>query len=729
MSRNQDNPRNMGHGNRENNENDENELINNILPSYHMFQSTISKTLNSSEEDYTKEPPNYEVTPVMSPALTPAMTPISSNNASLSAIQSPFTPGSVNSDSEFPFPIMNQPENEQIEIWENTILANVHKLQNLTKSEGKLLISKQLEINVNVTSKVCQKGVRPDIINTSDIEFKQGDYIHGFVTIENHSDEPISFDMVYVVFEGTLIVLENNDGLIDTQSPKVVHKFLNMTDLFASWSFANIDRLTTDNGDPHDWCEGETDPYDNTILSLDLKKKFLPHVKYKRFFSFRVPDKLLDDICDIHNLNKHTELPSSIGFPKYSMRPSSLLSKKSDTINDLSFLDTSINYSVECRVIGKAHDYKLKTEKDQYVIANECIRPMRVVPLSSSFYEEDNELIYRYYQAFIKAVVDQIEFGNSLMAARESMSELALSPMSSTDSKIKQLYKHGRGEIEKSFLTSKQFTDAIYQNIIPYKKRTILSTKPASLMSLSTPKIDYKIKYIPPIKFRPKDYKINEQDLKLSIPLKLTYFNNTLKSTPEIKSIKPELVVASFRSNNHPLPVEFNHDIFIKDEELQMVGLKTEYDLFHEAVSKPCLKYLKKLTELIDKLGGDTIRVERRLYDDVKSLAQLTSKFSIFSIPEFTTTVDDNTNTHINSIPWEQTGSEAVDKTVNLNLDLRSCTSKRYSIPKNSNFFDSITLVPDCQTCFSIRLHYIKTTVKLTNGDSLVVKTPLKVVR
>lgn len=718
----------------------DNELINNILPSYHMFQSTISKPLNPSEEDFTREPPNYEftTTPAQTPNVltppgagaTPEMTPISSAAASINAMQSPFTPGSVNSGTEFPFPIMNESETDQIEIWENTILANVHKLPNLSKHEKKSSIPQDLDIQLFVTRKVCQKGVAPDIINPSNIEFKQGDFIHGFVTIENHSSEPISFDMVYVVFEGTLIVLENNDGLIDTQKPKVVHKFLNMTDLFASWSFANIDRLTTDNGDPHDWCEGETDPYDNTILSLDLKRKFLPNVKYKRFFSFKVPDKLLDDICDIHNLNKHTELPSSLGFPKYTMKPSSLLSKKQDTVNDLSFLDTSINYSVECRVIGKANDYDVKMEKDQYVIANESLCPVRVVPLSNNFYIEDNEQIYRYYLAFVKSVTDQIELGNSMVNAKETLNELSLSPVSSTDSKSRQLYNHARNEIEKSFVSSKQFMDNIYQNIIPYKRRTLLSNKAVSLISLSTPKLEYNLNYVPPPKYRSSTFKPNyDEDFILRIPLKLTYHNSASKSYPEVKSIKSELIAGTFRSNNHPIPVEFNHDVVIKDEELQMIGLKTEQDCFAESVTKPFKKYLKQLTELIDKLGCDTFRVERRLYDDVKSLAQLTSKFSIFPIANVSTSVEDNKKVPINSIPWEQSSSEVVDKTFMLNIDLRSCTSKQHQIPKNSSFFDYITLVPDSQTCFSVRLYYVKIIVKLTNGDSLTVKTPLKIIK
>ncbi|CAH6723603.1 hypothetical protein CLIB1444_17S00540 [[Candida] jaroonii] len=683
----------------------EDELITNILPSYQMFQSTISKTLSTPGEDFSRAPPMYELTNV-------------SSTNSLSAIQSPFSPSPTEDPTEFPFPIINQgsDQQEQIEIWENTILANIHKLQNLSKSDNK--ISKQLKVDITITRNVCQKGIPPDIIDTSNKEFKQGDYIHGFVTIENVSQEPLSFDMIYVVFEGTQIVLENNDGLIDTQKPKVVHKFLNMTDLFASWSFANINRLTTDNGDPRDWCEGDTDPYDNTLLSLDLDKKLLPGLKYKRFFSFRVPDKLLDDICDLHNLNGHTILPPSMGFPKYSVRPSSLLAEKSKTVNDLSFLDTCINYSVECRVIGKAHDYNLQDKKNQYVIANECIKPVRVIPLPNYYYNEEPREIMRYYKGFVSSIKDKIDLGKALQSTTSSLSDLSLTPMNSSDSKIKQLF---RSSSDLKTPIVKEFDD-VYQNTIPFKKKGILSTKTTSFISLCTPKKHYSIKYVPPIRFRDQPIRIPE----LSIPLQLIHHENS-SSSLDIKSIKAELIVGTFRSSGHPLPVEFCHEFFINDDELEIMS-KNEAEIFNERVVNPRKQDLKTLNKLIDKVGGENIRVDRRLYDDLKALALLSGKFSIFEINDPKLMINDKLS-NVSDITWNSINNQAYQTDFKLNLDLHKCSSKSYNIPKHGDFFDYVTLVPDNQTCFSVRLYYIKVTVKLAKSDSLVVKIPFNVER
>lgn len=689
------------------------DLISNILPSYHMFQSTISKTLDSREEDFSRQPPMYEMTPI-------------SSATSLSGIQSPFSTQSSVSLNEFPFPLTNQSEEEQIEIWQNTILANIHKLKNLNRTDNP--IPKNLEVNVSVTKEVCQKGVKPDIIDVSDREFKQGDYIHGFVTIENHSDEPIAFDMVYIVFEGTLIILKNSDGLIDTQTPQIAHKFLNMTDLFASWSFANIDRLTTDNGDPHDWCEGETDPYDNTLLSLDLTKSFAPHVKYKRFFSFKIPDKLLDDICEDHSLNSHTLLPPSLGFPKYSLRPSSLLAKKKDAVKDLSFLDTSTNYSVECRIIGKAHDYKLDLKKDQYVIANESRQIIRVIPTAIPVYSVDNDEAFRYYKAFVKSVTDLIDLGRALLSTREDVSGLSLSPAPSQDSKVKQLYRSVRNDNKKSYIdpSSYQFFDNIYQNIITYKKKTLLSQKAMKMISLSTPKARQTMDYIPPLKFRKQEH----GNTTFSIPLKLTYHEESPKEFPEIKSVKAELVVVSVKGSHHPIPVEFTHEMFINQDEFRMIGNKAENDLFVEEITVPFTKRTKELTRLIEKVGSDTFKVDKQLYYDVKAMATLQAKFSTFPIDGETFSFENATgkgkSSNFQNIPWLPEG-EQVSKIFNMEIDINKCYSKAHNIPKGSKFLDHINLVPDHQTCFSVRMHYIKITIKFAH-DSLTVKVPLTII-
>ena len=205
----------------------EDELLNNILPSYHMFQSTVSKNLTPTNENYSIDPPTYEMTPITSE--TPSL-------LTFSRMQSPVDER-LETDNYFP-----QSDNDSVtynqeseDMWKNSILANADKLPNLTHKKNSM--SECLQIDIQVTEKVCQSGIKPIFMDPSNREFKQGDYLHGYVTIRNTSDQPIPFDMVYVVFEGTFTTLDTLSGTISTEMPALRFKFLTMLDLFASWSY------------------------------------------------------------------------------------------------------------------------------------------------------------------------------------------------------------------------------------------------------------------------------------------------------------------------------------------------------------------------------------------------------------------------------------------------------------------------------------------------------------
>jgi hypothetical protein len=704
------------------------EIVNNILPSYHMFQATISKTLRPSNEDFRVDPPTYEVTPVTSATATPLC---------LSTVVSP----SEERSTEF-FPLVEPEYNEEnVDIWENTILANVHKIPNLAKRDNP--VSNNLQIDIKVTKEVCQKGLKPEIIDPTNYEYKQGDYIHGYVTFTNTSDTPIAFEMVYVVFEGTLVVLENKHGLIDTEKPASIYKFLNMLDLFASWSYANIDRLITDNGDPHDWCEGETDPYDNTMLAMDLKRLFLPGITYKRYFTFRVPEKLLDDSCDIHNIASHTEVPPTIGIPRNSIPPSILLANKDFQIRDFSFVDSSISYSVDARVIGKASDYKYETPQDQYVVANEEYCPIRVVPkvtpasiYNRGFITQECDL---YYRAFVDSIREKIQFGHDLLNVPSDRRQdfVALTPVSSRSSrssrttKLRQLYEVADSAIKLSLKESSKLQDNVYQYLTTVKKKSLTgSSKVLGILSLATPKQSYSIDYIPPPKFQTR----SSYNTQIKIPVELTYYveNDGHKSIiPEVKSLQSELIVLTLRSSKYLIPIHVTHDMCIQDQEIDTK--KREVESFDTIVVKQFKQYLQDLTYLIKSVGNDLLKLESQLYRDIKALATLSSKYMNLSIKDSNMQIvtksatGHGTHSKLNTMSWTKettdTNKTLYSKKFELRLDVRGCYVKGAE-KQNS---EQITLVPSFQTCLMARIYYIRITVKLTNGESLFINVPLTI--
>lgn len=725
------------------------ELFNNILPSYQFFQSTISKNLTPSSENFEIDPPMYEMTPVQSTATTPS--------CMISASQSPVDDTGVL--GSFPFP--QQPNHtfteESADMWENTILANAHKLPNLSNTNNS--VNNNLKVKISVTEKVCQKGEEPKIINPSCIEFQQGDFIHGFVTIKNESDVPIPFDMVYVVFEGTITVLENNRGLIDTQNPHTVYPFLSMIDLFASWSFANIDRLVTDNGDPHDWCDGETDPFDDTVLSIDVKRQFQPGVTYKRFFTFRVPEKLLDDACEIHSLTRHTEVPPSMGIRRKSTSPLMILANKDSQIRDLCFVDTDMSYSVDARVIGRASAYGVETARDQYVIAQETACPVRVIPKSNPelYYNRSSNLneSSAFYKAFVDSVKAKLEYANDLLnvPASQRFDFVALSPASSRESsnsettKLRQLYDAAGSTIQSNLRKNrKQFQDNVYQCLVPYKKKSLTGTsKVLGIVSLSTPKEEYRTFYVPPVRFRDEEFNSTKHDFTITIPIELSYFIENAVGLakvplPEVKSLNVDLVVFTARSRKHFIPVEINHDLCFRDQEID--SKKKEFDNFDSIVVKQFQDYLQQANRVLQNLDNELIKFETQMFKDIKCLASLQCKHMALPIMEnglqFFTKSSTGSGSHISmkTIPWEsetQDGSPKINhalysKKFEVKIDLSKCSLKG-SENKNISGFDQLTLVPSFQTCHMARLYYFKITAKLSNGDFLVVNAPLNIER
>ncbi|RCK56559.1 Bypass of stop codon protein 5 [Candida viswanathii] len=713
----------------------EDELINNILPSYHMFQSTVSKNLQPTNENYSIDPPTYEMTPITSE--TPSLlTP--------SGIQSPANePNDDNyftRDGDLEAATFNQ---ESEDMWKNSILANAHKLPNLTHKKNPK--SEALHISIQVTETVCQAGIKPILMDPSNKEFKQGDYVHGYVTIKNTSSDPIPFDMVYVVFEGTFTNLDSPTGVVNVDEPSVRFKFLTMLDLFASWSYANIDRLVTDNGDPHDWCNGETDPYDNALLSIDVKRMFQPNVTYKRFFTFKIPEKLLDTACDQYNLPLHTEIPPTLGMDRNSFPPSLLLANQHLIVKDLSFLDSYLSYSVDARIIGKASDYKFPVKKDQYVVAKEVFCPIRVVPKPNLEMQYNRKALAQeadlYYRAFVDSVVTKVEYGNELMNQKPgysgagSLLRPSLSPMMSQDSvKLRQLYDVADDTIKNNLHRGKnQCDEDIYQCLIPYKKKSITgSTKHLGVISLATIKDTYKIKYTPPTRFGPPPA---PTDTEVVVPLELNYFTESptsSKTIPDIKTIDVEIVSLSIRSRKHPIPIEFTTEMLFSEKEIDIKKNKpANFDLI---VATQFNNYLSEFHKLIKGIGNEMLRLETRMYQDVKCLATLKTKY--INLPVSNLIYETNTQdgmgatSLVKNLPWVEEQAERgqlYTKKFSIRMNLNNCSSKSNDHPLRG--LDKITLVPDFQSCYVCRAYYLKIAVRLNHGDSLVVNVPLNVYR
>ncbi|ODV61698.1 uncharacterized protein ASCRUDRAFT_144411 [Ascoidea rubescens DSM 1968] len=139
-------------------------------------------------------------------------------------------------------------------------------------------------------------------------EFTSGDPIYGFIIIENKSSKDISFQNFYVSLEGKISTVnhdhENNIILLTTKH------VLQMLDLSASWSFGSI---VSSYGAAYTWSNNEKIGIERTIIGLPNNRVLKAKTKYKKFFYFKFPFKLLDTICNENQISSHLNLPPTLG--------------------------------------------------------------------------------------------------------------------------------------------------------------------------------------------------------------------------------------------------------------------------------------------------------------------------------------------------------------------------------------------------------------------------------
>lgn len=192
-----------------------------ILPSYSMYQSTFYGEMR---------PPQYEESISGSESLSHA----SSKTALTSVSGSTPSPAPENAASSEPSLIV---ADENTCSWRETILDNSLNLRNFTESDNP--VSNSIEISNHFTEDVGEPGKAPKHVDPVKFEYKQREYLNGYLILENKSNEPIHFEMFYVLFDGNFEVL-------NAEKSKSVHrikKFLEIYDFATSSNESEVDRL------------------------------------------------------------------------------------------------------------------------------------------------------------------------------------------------------------------------------------------------------------------------------------------------------------------------------------------------------------------------------------------------------------------------------------------------------------------------------------------------------
>lgn len=708
-----------------------------ILPSYSMYESTFYGQ---------QKPPEYEESMTGTESLCHSSQVSAATNPTLVSanLQSSNLTSSTNSSSQS---LIVADENTCS--WRETILDNIHNLRNFTDSDNS--VSKQIEISVHFTEDVGELGKVQKHIDPLIFEYKQGDYLNGYIILENKSSQAIDFEMFYVLFEGNFEVL-NSDK---TKSNVRIKKFLEMYDFAASWNQSSIDRLLTDSCEQFR-CDAKVDPVDNTRLCI-TKKTFEPGTKYKRFFTFKIPEKLLDSECNEHNLAGHTELPPTVGLS--SKEKKLRWSKKLDPVSDFSFVDASTSYAVLARVIGRASQINvedggnLKTKLinstgDEFVIMKENLSFIRILQ-DSNLLSEPQKAVNReasriLYENFVSRIKEKIKVGNCLKDAINSgddiqaldisdriAAEEASSGLSDTI-KARQLYTRYDDTTKQIFMKKSKDIKVV----APIFKRTLLgSDKIQGFVTVSSPMTDYVVNYMQPERFR-SDIVCNEDLWKLQIPINVTFTPSMADSAkaPEIKGITSELVVFTLKSEKRPIPLELHHGFLFKNEihDTKSFKLKDDYD---HIVKKPMQQYSKELFNLIKDLGTDNFKVEKSLAEDLAAMASAESKYNNLSLRQ-TKIVTSSGKVEETEKGIKMKLNKLEDGTFSsaftLLVDARKAQKKQFpqkDLPNDYKSFNEFCLVPSFQTCLFSRMYYLKIYIHMSNDEIVEFKLPVTIAK
>ncbi|KAK6456137.1 Bul1 N terminus-domain-containing protein [Scheffersomyces xylosifermentans] len=654
----------------------ENTPIWNILPSYQMYQSTFSKSIRPSSEDLRVNPPAYEGS--SSSRTVEGYFPMVPDRIPESALES--VPRSI--------PIRSQPYTS----WETSILGNTHKLKRVEDFDPKAADS--LKVTIQMTKNICERGEKPTLLDSQYLEYKQGDSLSGFITIENTSNKAIPFDMFFVVLEGKSCALGEH---VDPKNPLLFYKFLNMFDYNASWTPAFF------NGDEFD--EDHMDPIDNTVLRLPMEKYFEPKVKYKRFFNFVLPEKLLDCACEVHNLSKHCELIPTFGLARdqflkrlketrtvkqpsqNNVAPTGVVGILDSNIKDLSFPGTSISYSVEARIVGRSSDYvktpqTLEPEDAEFIILNESSLYFRVIPKERLSIEYDKSFLERESKRTLKSLKLRVE--NKIELGKQKLGRGGSSESNGHVELPKYKYSNNSNTNNTNASPKSEFD---YEALYPLRKKQLTTVKVVGIVSISTPVTDYIITYCPPRKFREVMGGVSATaTIPVNIPITLMMSVGDKKSfkPPEIKAIRADLVAVTFRTQKYPIPIEITNDLIFQNKP----DCKDNLDIY---VAHPFRRYRKELANLENSLGSD-FSLEPQLVMDVKALSNLTSKYNSLRID-----------------------------------DVAYKTRRGWLLRGNSSENDSYCLVPNFQSCIVGRSYYISISVKLSNNEVYIIKVPLTI--
>ncbi|CDR37556.1 CYFA0S01e12090g1_1 [Cyberlindnera fabianii] len=699
-----------------------------VLPSFEMHRAVHDSSYFRGQS--TEEPPEYsqEATPSIARLATSSTSndqtsstdADASEPASLAATLSSHRSSIATASTDYSSISDQDIPSESIGLDDPT---NVHKLP-------RMAVSPKLTVQVNVTKSAPRIGQKQEMESMLK-EYTSGDLIHGYVVIENATDREIPFHMFYVTLQGHV-------SIVDSESKKLYNRrFLHMIDLNASWSFGCISPSCN-----VQYKYGDKD-WDDCYLGLPPNRVLAPQTKYKKFFTFKVPYKLLDNTCR-HGQELHTLLPPSLGVNRYFKNGKYSQIQINDALGyghsgrrgspiltrDMSN-DKTINYSINASLI--AFHPTLKDRSGQPMPAVMCDEDyaVRFIPFGfgvSLF--SSNKAISRLKQQVQGSIKNaQRKLMLSIEGNEDAVAQL------DNEIKLQQLtLAHGENVTRHDLafpLRNQSHSDISRVDIkhlyVPqaskslFGKKKSLTSNEAGWITITTHVPKDGLPYVSPSLLRKTNdvselnalglanYEMMNNSLSPDEKKKLTSLDfdfsflpsdmasMKMTSPPEISQIVCKLVVGNVSSTSS-IPVKMWSDFFICDNE-KFEKMRREFADFDAELAK--IKAEFDARELhIERY------IDRSIFEDVKAMKELKSDVSVH--PVFKTTLSEK-----NSQTWSRGEDGSWSRHVKVHLEFHDLIRE--------------TLVPNFQSCLLSRIYCIQTEFKFRNSQKIaMVRVPIR---
>ncbi|KAK6455598.1 Bul1 N terminus-domain-containing protein [Scheffersomyces xylosifermentans] len=625
------------------------------------------------------------------PSYNCLIAPSISRRTSASSIPSSISTHGSSSPHEISYETYNAEVNEyQIDADTETFNAITHRRKESILDD----ISKYYDLT-NTQNPVSDAIVISIQFDSECKEYQQDSMVTGYMSIRNNSEEAIPFDMFYVSFEGCSTVLETRYTKYKKRKrPAHQHKFLEMIDFASSYN---------------------PELFESQVF-VDSGSALAPYKTYITKFSFKIPDHLLDSTCSHNSLSTHRQLPPSLGIPLGGML----------SVNDHAYTDTSISYRVVARFVGPGESYGEIVGQDEYVTLKSAFNYVRVVGKSnvSPMGEKKSSSQQRYFD-LMGSLKQKIEEGHELKRIQNREEQAPPEYEGDFVKSAKMMYAPVVPYIPE--LPTYEASLENHQLSVPISKKSFAgSGRTMGNINVYTPATEFVVNYITPKAFRHEEITSRDLDswnLRIPITVDLTDFEKGSK--PHIKSIRTELVMVTLRSDECAIPFEFDADMVLGKNKISTSD--NDEDRSYKNIIEPMKSIAGQLYELCKEVGTESLKVEKSLAIDLRSICKLKEKCTIVTVNDVK--VDTGKGIFSSTSSRVHNWHSKCEGTTKFNLMVNLAATSEIKRSRTGGF-DEHCLLPTFQSCHFARLYYVRIRLEFSHNETCVyIKVPVVVAK